>query len=73
MDGTEKLAFSANAQSKQALPPSLPPPSPLGALSHSAGGTRGQSTLLDVIVKEASTVGFSSREIGHDKCLKINI
>lgn len=48
-----------------------PPPQPLHALSHSVGGTRGQSTLLVVIVEETSTVGFSSREKGHSKSLKI--
>lgn len=56
-----KSWHSANAHSKQAVP------LPLYTLSHSDGGTRGQSTLLVVIVKEASTVGFSSREIGHSK------
>lgn len=40
-------------------------PSPLLTMSHPVGGTRGQSTLLVVIVKEADSVGFSSREIGH--------
>lgn len=62
-----KSWHSANAQSKQARP------LPLHMLSHSAGGTRGQSTLLVVIVEEASTAGFSSREIGHSESLKINI
>ena len=42
-------------------------PLPLSALSHSVGGTRGQSTLLVVIVKGASTVGFSSKEMGQSK------
>lgn len=55
---------SANAQGKQALP------LPLQTLSHLDGGTRGQSTLLVVIVKKTPTVGFSSREMGHSKSLK---
>lgn len=54
-----KNRHSANAPNKQALPlppptPKTPPPPQLHILSHSAGGTRGQSTLLVCIVK-AST------------------
>ena len=42
-------------------------PIPLHILSHSLGGTRGQSTLLLFIAWEASTAEFISRELGHSK------
>lgn len=48
----------------------LSPPLPLHSLSHSFGGTRGQSTLLVVIVEQAFTIWFLSREMGHSKTLK---
>lgn len=63
LDGIGKAGILANAQSKSRLSPS-----PLHTLSHSVGGTRGQSTLLVGIVEEASTGGiFTKRKRTQQK------